>query len=210
MRFISGKCAGLAGRTITNMIRNSIVLTASLGDAPENGNELRYPMRRISAVIGSVVFFFVAPFTVAGVVPWLITGWHVVWDAFAVPGMRAAGAALAAFGIAIVVDSFARFALSGFGTPAPLFPTQRLVVNGLYRYVRNPMYVGVVAAILGQVLMFASPELLIYGLAIWLGFHVFVIGYEEPTLRRTFGPEYDEFSKNVRRWIPRLTPWIQP
>lgn len=163
--------------------------------------------RRIAAIIGSVIFFFVAPFTLAGVVPWLITGWQVKVAAFALPVSQGVGAALAAIGALMLIDSFARFALKGLGTPAPVFPPKHLVVGGLYRYVRNPMYVGVVAAILGQALMFASPALLIYGLFIWLGFALFVVGYEEPTLRDTFGSEYEDFCKNVPRWIPRLTPW---
>src|SRR5262245_44750711 len=164
-------------------------------------------MRRLAAIIGSIVFFFVAPFVIAGVVPWWITRWQAGFPEFALPILQAIGGALAAFGTLILIDSFARFALKGLGTPAPVFPTKHLVVDGLYRYVRNPMYVGVVAAILGQALMFASPALLIYGLIVWLGFHIFVSGYEEPTLRETFGAEYEEFCKNVRRWIPRLTPW---
>lgn len=164
-------------------------------------------MRRIAAILGSIIFFFVAPFTIAGVIPWLITDWQVRYPAFANPAAQAAGAAIAALGTLFLVDSFARFALTGLGTPAPVFPTKHLVVNGLYRYVRNPMYVGVVAAILGQALIFASPGLLIYAVIIWVAFNIFVAGYEEPTLRETFGDEYDEFCRNVRRWIPRLTPW---
>jgi protein-S-isoprenylcysteine O-methyltransferase Ste14 len=164
-------------------------------------------MRRIAAIIGSVIFFFIAPFTIAGVVPWWITGWQPRYPEFALPIVQAAGALIAALGALMLIDSFARFALKGLGTPAPVFPTKHLVVDGLYRYVRNPIYVGVVAAILGQALIFASPGLVLYGLFIWLGFHLFVAGYEEPTLRATFGDEYETFCKNVRRWIPRLTPW---
>jgi protein-S-isoprenylcysteine O-methyltransferase Ste14 len=164
-------------------------------------------MRRVAAILGSIVFFFVAPFTVAGIVPWWITQWHVHAPEFAVPVVQGLGAALALAGTLMLVDSFARFALKGLGTPAPIFPPKHLVVDGLYRYVRNPMYVGVVSAILGQALMLASVDLLIYGLVIWLAFHLFVAGYEEPTLRSTFGDDYAEFCKHVRRWIPRLTPW---
>jgi len=76
----------------------------------------------------------------------------------------------------------------------------------LYRYVRNPMYVGVVAAILGQGLLFGDRKTLAYGLLVWLAFHLFVLFYEEPTLRRTFGEEYETFCQNVRRWIPRVRP----
>ena len=86
-------------------------------------------------------------------------------------------------------------------------PTKHLVVGGLYRYVRNPMYAGVAAAIFGQALFFASKRLLIYGGLVWLAFHLFVFFYEEPTLRATFGEEYKIFCEIVPRWIPRLSPW---
>src|SRR5882762_8775098 len=102
------------------------------------------------------------------------------------------------------VDSFARFALQGLGTPAPIAPTQNLVVTGLYRYVRNPIYV---ALILGQAALFGDQRLLAYGVLVWLAFHAFVVGYEEPVLVRRFGTEYEDFRANVPRWIPRLTPW---
>src|SRR5262245_51862992 len=140
-------------------------------------------MRRIAAVIGSIIFFFIAPFTLAALVPWWMTHWQVRYPEYAVPLAQVAGGAIALLGTLFLIDSFARFALKGLGTPAPIFPPKHLVVDGLYRYVRNPMYVGVVSAILGQALMFASPGLFIYGAALWLGFALFVVGYEEPTLR---------------------------
>lgn len=164
-------------------------------------------MRLVASIIGTIIFFFIAPFTLAGLVPWAITGWQVKASEFALPAAQAVGTVVTGVGALMLIDSFARFALKGLGTPAPVFPTKRLVVDGLYRYVRNPMYVGVVSAILGQALMFASPALLVYGVLLWLGFHLFVMGYEEPTLRESFGREYEEFCSNVRRWIPRLTPW---
>jgi protein-S-isoprenylcysteine O-methyltransferase Ste14 len=122
-------------------------------------------------------------------------------------GFRVMGALMIAAGIAVVLDSFARFALQGLGTPAPILPTRHLVVSGLYRYVRNPMYVGVLGIILGQGLLFGDGRLFAYGVLLWLAVHVFVVGYEEPTLRRSFGSEYEVFLRNVPRWIPRLSPW---
>ena len=89
-----------------------------------------------------------------------------------------------------------------------MFPTRHLVVTGLYRYVRNPMYAAVVAAILGQGLLFGNALLVAYGAIVWLLFHLFVLLYEEPTLRATFGPEYEAFCSQVRRWIPRVSPWM--
>jgi len=81
------------------------------------------------------------------------------------------------------------------------------VVTGLYRYVRNPIYVALVAVILGQAALFGDQRLLAYGVLVWLAFHAFVVGYEEPVLVSTFGTEYEDFRANVPRWIPRLTPW---
>jgi protein-S-isoprenylcysteine O-methyltransferase Ste14 len=110
-------------------------------------------------------------------------------------------------GALILLDSFARFAIKGLGTPAPVFPTRYLVTTGLYRYVRSPMYIAVVAVIIGQGLVLGNMRVLEYGMLVWLGFHLFVVAYEEPTLRATFGPEYEGFCSGVSRWLPRLGPW---
>jgi protein-S-isoprenylcysteine O-methyltransferase Ste14 len=83
-------------------------------------------------------------------------------------------------------------------------------VTGLYRYVRNPMYVSVVAIIVGQALLFGDWRLIVYGAVLSLACHAFVLVYEEPTLRRKFGAQYEAFCTNVPRWIPRLTPWQAP
>jgi protein-S-isoprenylcysteine O-methyltransferase Ste14 len=114
---------------------------------------------------------------------------------------------LVAAGTLVLLDSFTRFAIKGLGTPAPIFPTRYLVITGLYRYVRNPMYVAVVAVIVGQGLILENTRVLEYGALVWLGFHLFVVVYEEPTLRATFGPEYETFCSGVPRWIPRRSPW---
>ena len=110
----------------------------------------------------------------------------------------------------IILDSFARFALIGQGTPSPTHPTRHFVVSGFYRHVRNPMYVAVLGAILGQALLFADARLFVYSGFIWLLFHGFVAVYEEPALARRFTAEYEEYRANVPRWLPRLTPWSPP
>ena len=120
---------------------------------------------------------------------------------------RLIGLLLIAIGLPIVLDSFARFAFQGLGTPAPVFPTRHLVVSGLYQYVRNPMYIAVVSLILGQGLFFGSVSVLEYGVAVWVAFHLFVLIYEEPTLRGSYGHEYQEFCEHVPRWIPGVRPW---
>jgi protein-S-isoprenylcysteine O-methyltransferase Ste14 len=164
-------------------------------------------MRRIVAILGSALFLVIAPGIVAGYVPWRICRWNLEAPLLGISLLRLVGVLLIVAGLPILLDSFARFALQGLGTPAPVYPTRHLVVNGLYRYVRNPMYVAVVSLILGQGLLFGSLRVFEYGIAVWVAFYLFVLVYEEPTLRYTYGPEYEQFCANVPRWIPRLRPW---
>ncbi|MGC2187055.1 MAG: isoprenylcysteine carboxylmethyltransferase family protein [Candidatus Sulfotelmatobacter sp.] len=96
------------------------------------------------------------------------------------------------------------FAVRGLGTPAPIAPTKFLVVSGLHRYVRNPMYLGVALVILGEASLFRAPHLVEYAVAMLLIAHTFVILYEEPTLRRQFGESYEQYLRAVPRWIPRF------
>jgi len=164
-------------------------------------------MRRVLAIAASAVFLVIAPGFVAGLVPWWISHWRFRSPFFGLQLFRVAGGVMIGLGLIGLLDSFARFALQGLGTPSPVFPTRRLVVTGLYRYVRNPMYVAVVSTIVGQGLLFGNARLLEYGAFVWLLFHVFVMAYEEPVLRATYTFEYELFCKEVPRWIPRLTPW---
>lgn len=164
-------------------------------------------MRRPQAILGSFVFLVLAPGVVAGLVPWWITGWTMRPPLMGIALFRFLGVMLIVAGSPAVLDSFTRFAIQGLGTPAPLLPTKHLVVTGLYRHVRNPMYVGVAASIFGQAFLLNSTRLFIYGACLSLGFHLFVLLYEEPKLRRTFGEEYERFCRNVPRWLPRLRPW---
>jgi protein-S-isoprenylcysteine O-methyltransferase Ste14 len=158
---------------------------------------------RARAAFGTALFFVLAPGSTAGLVPWLITDWSGDAPAWAV----ALGTAVTLAGVTLVVAAFVQFVVEGRGTPAPPAPTETLVVGGLYRWVRNPMYVGVAGAIAGQAVLFAS-----IGVGLWLAAFVlavttFVMVYEEPTLRRTYGPDYDDYARAVRRWVPRLRPW---
>lgn len=162
---------------------------------------------RAAALRGSLLFFFVAPVTVAGYVPWRFTRWESEPPLFDGAASRWLGAFFVACGAAMVIECFARFSIKGIGTPAPVAPTRHLVVSGLYRHVRNPMYVGVVLAILGQALWFGSSALLQYAALLWVGFFLFVLAYEEPALRRQFGAEYEGYRAQVPRWLPRLKPW---
>jgi protein-S-isoprenylcysteine O-methyltransferase Ste14 len=148
----------------------------------------------------------VAPGTVAGLVPLLITGGKrptVAWGA----GAGVVGVALAAGGAIVLLDAFRRFALEGRGTPAPVYPTRGLVASGPYWHVRNPMYLAVLAVVLGQALVWARAALLVYAGFLALAFHLFVLAYEEPTLRRRFGDDYARYCRHVPRWRPRRRPW---
>ena len=164
-------------------------------------------MSKAIAVLVSALFFVIAPLVLAGFIPWSVTQWEFRPAFFGIDLTRILGGILILIGVPGLLDSFARFALEGLGTPAPIGPPQELVVTGLYRYVRNPMYVALVAVIFGQALLFGEPSLLWYGALLWLFFHVVVVLYEEPTLKQTFGTEYESFRTHVPRWIPRLTPW---
>jgi protein-S-isoprenylcysteine O-methyltransferase Ste14 len=157
----------------------------------------------------SAGFFVVAPGTAVGLIPWLITRWRFRrllpgWGA-----VRVVGAVLVAAGLVPVTSAFAEFVKAG-GTPVPLAPTERLVVSGFNRHVRNPMYVGLLVTIIGQALLFGNLRLLAYAVAAWAAPAAFVRWYEEPTLMRTFGAEYEQYRRSVPAWRPRLRPWTPP
>lgn len=161
-----------------------------------------------AAVLGSFVFLIIAPGTVALYGPWAISRWQFQPPLFGGQSSRWLGILLVLIALPILLEAFGRFAIHGRGTPAPVLPPEQLVVQGFYRIVRNPMYVAVVSLIVGQALLFGDARLLVYAGLVWLGFHLFVILYEEPTLRRRFGSQYERYCAAVRRWIPRLKPWV--
>jgi protein-S-isoprenylcysteine O-methyltransferase Ste14 len=163
-------------------------------------------VRKAGAALGTLVFLVLVPGVVAGLVPWLLTGWDVRDPAPWVP-VRAAGAVLVATGVVVLLSAFARFVTEGVGTPAPIAPTDRLVVGGLYRYVRNPMYLAVASTIVGQALLLGRPILLLYATTFAVTVVAFVRGYEEPTLRDRHGDEYELYRRAVPGWWPRRTPW---
>jgi len=157
---------------------------------------------RTKAALGSAVFLILVPGVVAGVIPWLATGWQTEHELWA--PVRIGAALLLAAGAAVLLRAFASFVLEGIGTPAPIAPTERLVVGGLYRYVRNPMYLAVLAAIVGQALLFGDVGLVIYAAVLWLTFAAFVRWYEEPHLEREYGEAYDAYRRAVAAWFPKL------
>ena len=164
-------------------------------------------MRRPTAAVGSAVFFLVAPGVVVGLIPWLLTRWQAREPLPYWTPMRVLGGLLLVAGLVALVQAFVRFVVEGFGTPAPVAAPERLVVGGVYRYVRNPMYVAVLAAIVGQALLLGWLGLLLYAGAAWLVAAAFVRWYEEPTLTRRFGADYEAYRRAVPAWWPRLRPW---
>jgi protein-S-isoprenylcysteine O-methyltransferase Ste14 len=167
---------------------------------PEGGS-------RWLAAAGSAIFFAVAPCAVAGLVPWWLTGWHLATPFPLWEPVRVLGAVLTIGATVVLLSAFARFVVEGIGTPAPVAPTQHLVIGGLYRYVRNPMYIAVVSAIMGQALLFGQLGLLLYAAAVGVLMAAFARWIEEPTLLERFGAEYAEYRRAVPGWWPRRRPW---
>jgi protein-S-isoprenylcysteine O-methyltransferase Ste14 len=158
-------------------------------------------VRTTTAAAGSAVFLVIVPGTVAGIAPWWLTRWEA-GTPYPLP-LRAGGAVLLAIGVLALVHAFARFVIEGTGTPAPTAPTQQLVIGGLYRYVRNPMYLAVLAVIAGQALLLSRPVLLIYAAAVGAAVGAFACWHEEPTLARRYGAQYQAYRRQVPAWYPR-------
>ncbi len=164
-------------------------------------------MRRGVAAAGSSAFFLVAPGVLTGVLPWALTRWEVRWSSgWAVP-LQVLGGALVVAGAGVIVSSFVRFVREGAGTPAPVAPAEHLIVGGLYRHVRNPIYVALIAVILGQALLLGQPVLVPYAAVVLVAVAAFVHWREEPVLAARFGSRYAEYRRAVPGWLPRLRPW---
>jgi len=154
----------------------------------------------------NLVFTLVVPGTVAVYVPWLIARGQPVGSL----GYVLASLVLVLVGGTIYLWCLWDFATFGRGTPAPVDSPKRLVVRGLYRYTRNPMYVGVLAVILGWAVLFQAFALVPYAIAVGAVVHLFIILYEEPHLRRVFGTEYEEYCSRVGRWLPTASSGSAP
>jgi protein-S-isoprenylcysteine O-methyltransferase Ste14 len=160
---------------------------------------------RREAAVGSFVFALAQPGVVGLLVPYWITGGWVGSGAPLV--LQISGALLLAAGLVVLVHTVLRFAVDGLGTPFPLAPTETLVVSGLYRYVRNPMYLAVIATILGQAAILGRASLVVYAAIVWAVVASFVRFYEEPTLASRYGEQYATYRRAVRGWWPRARPW---
>lgn len=166
-------------------------------------------MRRPAAVL-SAVFFLVSPGIELVLGPWLLTGFERGEGVLDVPGLRVLGALLLAGGVAVIALSFARLVRDGLGTPSPAAPPRRLVVRGVYRHVRNPIYVATAAAIVGEALLLARPVLLAAAAAYLLALGAWTRLREERMLAERFGAEYEGYRRAVPGWLPRLRPWDGP
>jgi len=158
-------------------------------------------MSAVGPLLKTLLFTFIVPSTVAVAIPRYLIG------SFFLPApdvLTIAGAFVTCIGACIYLLCAWEFAVRGLGTPAPIAPTKFLVVSGLHRYVRNPMYMGVALVILGEAILFRSLHLVEYAVTMLLIAHCFVILYEEPTLRRQFGESYERYRRSVPRWIPRF------
>jgi protein-S-isoprenylcysteine O-methyltransferase Ste14 len=164
-------------------------------------------MSRLRAALGSLVFLVLVPGVVAGVLPWALTGWETRAPERA---LQLAGVAFVVAGAGVLLHAFARFVVEGIGTPAPIAPTEHLVVGGMYRYVRNPMYLAVGTTIVGQALILGRLGLIAYAAIFGVVVATFVRAYEEPTLAARFGASYEAYRGAVPAWWPRSRPWETP
>jgi len=163
------------------------------------------PTQRRNIVVSILFTLFGGPGIVLVYLPLWITRFRI--PVGEPPWQILIAAALIVVGLMPLLDSILRFIHAGRGTLMPTVPTERLVVTGLYRYVRNPMYVGVLVSLAGEALLFWNSGILIEGAIGCLGIHLFVRLYEEPTLTRRHSEEYLRYKHHVPRWLPRLTPW---
>lgn len=156
----------------------------------------------LSLLLRNLLFTILQPGIVGIVIPYLILRgeerrfFPELWTV-----AHLLGGTMILLGASVVLICILRFATEGRGTLSPLDPTKKLVAHGLYRYSRNPMYVGMMILLFGEALFWWSPALFVYGVVVFLSFNLFIILHEEPRCRRVFGTEYDEYCARVRRWV---------
>jgi protein-S-isoprenylcysteine O-methyltransferase Ste14 len=155
----------------------------------------------MSLLLRNLFFTLLQPGMVAGVIPFLILRKNAQWQFISFPAWTYLGMVLFIPGFLILLICITDFARKGKGTLSPADPTKQLVISGLYRYSRNPMYVGVMLMLVGEAIFFQSFILAGYALLIFLLFYGFVVWFEEPRLLRDFGMEYKQYQESTRRWI---------
>ena len=161
----------------------------------------------LTLVVRTLLFTVLLPNTLTVVVPYLIlSGRDPGSPRLHVGSFRWAGLPLLTLGVIVYAACATWFGTVGRGTPAPWDPPRFLVRHRLYRYCRNPMYWGVVFIVAGEAILWDSVALLVYAAVLWLAFHVRVLTYEEPHLRKTFGAVFDDYCRAVPRWLPTRRP----
>ena len=161
---------------------------------------------RTGALLGTIVFTLTIPTTAIVLIPYLLTGWNMQPPLLGTESTRSLGVALMVLAAPLFFRFLAGFVREGHGTPAPIAPTVHLVVGGPFQWIRNPGYVAVVSLVVGQALFLGSWPVLAYAALLAVAFHLFVVLYEEPTLRCQFGEQYEAYCSAVPRWLPRLRP----
>jgi protein-S-isoprenylcysteine O-methyltransferase Ste14 len=156
------------------------------------------------ALLGTILFTLTVPATIIVWIPYLLTAWRMQPPFLGIAATRVPGVALMVLAAPLFFRFLAGFVREGHGTPAPIAPPEHLVVGGPFQRTRNPGYVAVVSLVAGQALLLGSWPVLVYTALLAVVFHLFVVGYEEPTLRRQFGAEYEAYCVAVPRWVPRL------
>jgi protein-S-isoprenylcysteine O-methyltransferase Ste14 len=157
-----------------------------------------------TTLIKTIIFSILVPGSVTVFIPYLLLSNNFEVYSFEMGVIRYLGIIPIMTGILFYFWSALDFALIGKGTPAPIDPPRNLVIRGPYHYVRNPMYAGGILILIGEALLFGSAALTIYTFFIWLAFHLFIVLYEEPHLRKRFGPDYEAYTNKVPRWIPGM------
>src|SRR5688500_4616230 len=156
----------------------------------------------LSLLFRNLLFTILQPGVVVVLLPYLLLTWRgyeFVPRTFSTTHL--AGAALIVAGVLIMATCILRFVTEGKGTISPIDPTKKLIVRGLYRYSRNPMYVGAMLILIGETIFWWSAALALYAAVVFIAFNVFIILHEEPRLRREFGPEYESYLHEVGRWV---------
>lgn len=164
-------------------------------------------MSQVALTIKTVLFTVVMPGSVVGWLPWFVItsgGTPLAW--YTVGERHLLGFLPLTLGLALYITCATGFVVEGRGTPAPIDPPRTLVVNGPYRWVRNPMYVAMLAILLGEVMLSASARLLAYAAVVFAAFHLFITLYEEPKLASLFGDEYRDYTRRVPRWLWPVRP----
>jgi protein-S-isoprenylcysteine O-methyltransferase Ste14 len=156
----------------------------------------------VSLLLRNLFFTILQPGIVAGLIPFLILK-EGASNILAQPLIfhHYLGATVFFIGLVIMITCIISFAVKGRGTLSPADPTKRLVVTGLYKFSRNPMYIGVMLILIGEAAFFSSRSLWVYSAIVFMAFNLFIILHEEPRLKRDFGTEYQQYGRTVRRWI---------